>query len=130
MSINLLVYKHVGCLVLQYEHVGYECGFNKTTSLTHNAPFLEVGCHDNDLHVILPDHSPEVLYGIVHRTLRSYVLLRRVLEALGKAVNIQWVIILICQLGTDTMFHARSHLHCKFQQFWHSIRQSNTYMHH
>ena len=50
---------------------------------TYNAPLLEVGCHDDDLTVIVPHHSPKVFYCIFQWTLCGNVLLGVVAVALG-----------------------------------------------
>ena len=41
---------------------------------THNSPFSKVGCHDDDVGVIVPHHSPEVFDCRFHRSLCRYVL--------------------------------------------------------
>ena len=50
---------------------------------TYNAPLLEVGCHDDDLTVIVPHHSPKVFYCVLQWALCGNVLLGVVAVALG-----------------------------------------------
>ena len=50
---------------------------------TYNAPLLEVGCHDDDLTIVVPHHSPKVFYCVLQWTLRRNVLLGVVAVALG-----------------------------------------------
>ncbi len=38
---------------------------------TYPFTFLEVGYHDDDMHILLPDHSPESLEGVLQRTLKN-----------------------------------------------------------
>ena len=49
---------------------------------THNASLLKVSCHDDDLHIVLPAHPPEVFDGVVHGALGGNVLSGSVLVAL------------------------------------------------
>lgn len=49
---------------------------------TYNAPLLEVGCHDDDLTIVVPHHSPKVFYCVLQWTLRRNVLLGVVAVAL------------------------------------------------
>ena len=49
---------------------------------TYNASLLEVGCHDNDFHTVLPAHPPEVFDSVVHGSLGGNVLAGVVLVAL------------------------------------------------
>jgi len=51
-----------------------QCTTWKTYAITHNSPLLEVCSHDDDLTLVLPDHSPKVLYRVLHRSLSGNVL--------------------------------------------------------
>lgn len=42
--------------------------------MAYNSPLSEVSCHDDDVGIVLPHHSPEVLSSGFHRSLRRYVL--------------------------------------------------------
>ena len=49
---------------------------------THNSSLGEVCCHDDDISVIVPHHSPEVFNSCLHWSLRRYVLPRSPLVTL------------------------------------------------
>ena len=41
---------------------------------TYYSTFLKVGCHNNNFTIMFPYHPPEVFNGVLHGTLRCYVL--------------------------------------------------------
>ncbi len=46
---------------------------HRYTKCTHLSVFSLVACHDDDTHVILPHHAPQVNHCLSQWSLRSYV---------------------------------------------------------
>lgn len=48
--------------------IGEEIKLQRISGFTHPADFNQIGNHDDSCRVLLPNHPPEVIDGLLHRT--------------------------------------------------------------